>query len=195
MVAKSAIACALGFYAHTGWAVVVAMTRDLAPIYRGRVALLEGADAGYGHVYHLAKDAGSPSAAEKKIAAAIAESTKRARTQIAALRKQLDPDVIACGVVLGNSRPLPSLEAILRSHAMIHTAEGVLYRNSLLDAARSEGLRATGFPAAALAKHALRGRIDALRSRVGAPWNQDYRAAALAALLALSAESTGTRTA
>jgi hypothetical protein len=188
------MACALGFSAHTGWAVVVAMTPELGLLHRGRVDLLDGADAGRGHVYHLAKEASSPAAAEKQISAAIAESTRRARAAITTLRKQLGNEVVACGVVLGSARALPPLDAILRSHAMIHTAEGVLYRNALLEAAGAEGLRAFGFPAAALAKHALRGRVDALRAEVGPPWNQDHRESALAALLALREDGARSRT-
>lgn len=179
------MSCALGFFPHTGWAVVVAMTPDLSVIHRERVELVDGADAGRGHVYHLAREAASPGAAEKQIAAAVASATRNARARISAIRKQLAAEIVACGVVLGNSRDLPPLEAILRSHPMIHTAEGVLFRNALLDAARAEGLRAAGFPAAELAKHALRARIEALGREVGAPWNQDYRASALAAVLAL----------
>jgi hypothetical protein len=185
--------CALGFSAHTGWAVVVAMTRDLALVHRGRIDLLDGADAGRGHVYHLAKEASSTAAAEKQIAAAVAEANHRARAGIAALRKQLGMQVVACGVVLGSGRPLPPLDAILRSHAMIHTAEGVLYRNALLEAARAEGLRAVGLRAADLDTHSLRERVDALRREVGAPWSQDHKSAALAAVLALNGDARRAR--
>jgi hypothetical protein len=189
-----AMASALGFSAHTGWAVVVAMTPDLTVVHRGRVELLDGTDAGRGHVYHLAKEAGSPAAAEKLISAAIAESVRRARAAIAALRKQLDVEIVACGVVLGSARPLPPLDAILRSHAMIHTAEGVLYRNALLEAAQAEGVRAFGYPSAGFARHPLRGRIDGLRSAIGAPWNNDHKESALAAVLALREQERRERT-
>jgi hypothetical protein len=141
----------------------------------------------------LAKEASSSAAAEKQIAAAVAEATQRARAGIVALRKQVGIPVVACGVVMGSGRPLPPLDAILRSHAMIHTAEGVLYRNALLEAARADGLRAVGFRAADLDTHALRDRVDALRGEVGAPWSQDHKSAALAAVLALNDDARRAR--
>ena len=186
VVYRPLMPCALGFRAHTGWTAVVAIDRDRRVIHRGRLDLIAGADAGQGHVFHVAAELASLAAAEKRIAAATAESASRARQGIASLVAQLDDEVVACGVVLGNPRPLPALEAILRSHALLHTAEGMLYRNALLEAARALRLRTLGVPAAQLAKHPQRKRIDALGRELGPPWAQDQKESALVAWLALS---------
>src|SRR5260370_41264226 len=40
-------------------------------------------------------------------------------------------EVAGCGILLASGRPAPALAAILASHALIHTAEGELFRDAL----------------------------------------------------------------
>jgi hypothetical protein len=171
--------CALGFLAHTGWAAVVALTDEPRVIHRARIEIIAGGDR---FVYHAAEKL-SPSLAEKRVHAAVADAQERTREAIAALHKELR--VAACGVIVGRTQILPPLDAILRSHAMIHTAEGVLYRHLLLEAARELGIATLAIPAATVAKHKERKRIDALGKSLGPPWAKDQKESALAAWLAL----------
>src|SRR5207245_6822237 len=46
-----------------------------------------------------------------------------------------------CGLLLASGRPLPELDKILASHALIHTADGELFRDALLHASGRCGLR------------------------------------------------------
>jgi hypothetical protein len=92
-------------------------------------------------------------------------------------------EVVRCGVLLGSGRPLPELAAILASHALIHTAEGELFRDALVWAARECGLPVTGVREKGLNAAALK-RLDALGKALGPPWTQDQKYATLAALMA-----------
>jgi hypothetical protein len=171
---------ALGFLAHTGWAAVVAVSDEPRVLHRARLEIIPGGDR---FVYHAAEKL-ALAAAEKQVAAALAGARKRTHEAIAALRKEFG--ATACGVIVGRTQALPELEAILRSHAMIHTAEGVLYRQLILEAAAEVGLRTLAVPSRDLAKHRERKRIDALGKSLGPPWGKDQKEAALAAWLALA---------
>jgi hypothetical protein len=176
------MACALGFRAHSGWAAVVVLTDEPRVLHRGRLELVEGGSTARAQIYHAT--AKLPLAqAEKRVAASIADSAQRARAGIAALIQEHRP--MACGIVVGKVKTLPPLDAILRSHAMIHTAEGVLYRSLLVDAARELGLATLAVPAADVGKHRDRKRIDALGRGLGPPWSQDQKESALVAWMAL----------
>lgn len=98
----------------------------------------------------------------------------------------------ACGLLLASGRPLPALEKVLASHALIHTAEGELFREALRAASRECGL-----PLAAVRERDLfaRGAADLgipetlaeMGRALGPPWRQDEKFAAIAAWLALKA--------
>jgi hypothetical protein len=90
---------------------------------------------------------------------------------------------------------LPELESILASHALIHTAEGELFRDALRAASRGCGLPLTTikerelFQQAAADLHLPAERIErhvaAMGKGIGPPWRQDQKFAAVAAWLAL----------
>jgi len=64
---------------------------------------------------------------------AIGELASRTQEQGAKLTR--------CGLVLASGRPLPALDKILASHALIHTADGELFREALLHASDRCSLR------------------------------------------------------
>jgi hypothetical protein len=107
-----------------------------------------------------------------------------------------------CGLLLASGRPLPVLEKILASHALIHTADGELFREAILHASARWGLRDFRIREKELpdrAENVLRLKSAALMRRVtelgrpfGAPWSQDEKFATLAAWLALAAPSKNT---
>jgi hypothetical protein len=106
-------------------------------------------------------------------------------------------EVVGCGILLSSGRAATTLAATLASHALIHTAEGELFRDALTHASEHCELRVTGVRERELfARGAaeLRVPVDELRRQVtemgrpiGPPWRQDQKHAALVAWLALAA--------
>jgi len=88
-----------------------------------------------------------------------------------------------------------SVEEILAVHFRMHKAEGVLFRDALVRAAKECGLRQVEIPEKMLMPHAERAlgtpagslakEIARLGKAVGAPWGKDQKEAALAAMVAL----------
>jgi hypothetical protein len=101
-----------------------------------------------------------------------------------------------CGLLLASGRPLPELDKVLASHALIHTADGELFREALLHASARCGLRDYRIKERELLEHAgqvfrlksaeLMGRVTELGRPFGSPWSQDEKFATLAAWLALA---------
>jgi hypothetical protein len=118
--------------------------------------------------------------AEKLISRVVAASVKGARAAI----RSAGEDLVAVALV-NEPRELPSLSRILGSHALIHSAEGDMYREVVAEAGEAEGLPVFHFSASDLGTG---GRQDLLRGfgeTVGTPWRREHKEAALAALMAL----------
>jgi len=98
-------------------------------------------------------------------------------------------EVAGCGVVLGSGRALPALDGILASHALIHTAEGEMFREVLVWAARECRLPVTGVREKELDAGVLE-RIGSLGKLIGPPWTQDQKYATVAAFMALGRASS-----
>ena len=188
----------LGLRAHSGWATVVALA---GPISAPRVLArqrLEFADPKLAYSkqpYHAAAER-SLAEAEKLIAQCVESSTGLALNGLRALIKGVNAEVSICGLLLGSGKPLPELAGILRSHALIHTAEGEMFRSVLAQAAERLGVRIIGVKekqiwpeavtrlnqtAAAIAAH-----LKAVGKSIGPPWREDERLATLAAWIALA---------
>lgn len=99
---------------------------------------------------------------------------------------------------------LPSdLAKILASHPLIHTAEGVFYREALATAAEKCGLEIARIPRRELLDRFARALgtdedearewLTSMGRAVGPPWARDQKDAAMAALVALAARRGGTR--
>jgi hypothetical protein len=101
------------------------------------------------------------------------------------------------GLLLASGKTLPELEKILQSHALIHTADGELFREVLRRASTRCGLQVTCTRERELLEHCaeafsftpeeLLRRVTELGRPVGSPWSQDEKFATLAAWLALDA--------
>ena len=89
------------------------------------------------------------------------------------------------GVLLGSGRPLPELEKILAAHPLIHTAEGVFFRNVLRTACRDCKLAIQGIPEREVAPELLE-KAASMRKVLGPPWTMDEKLSAAAALYMLS---------
>jgi len=104
-----------------------------------------------------------------------------------------------CGVLSGATVASNDLTAILRSHPMIHSAEGVLFQNAIVSACEGRGLsvilsreREVWVRAAAtwqMTESGLRKKLDGLRKSLGPPWSADHKSATAIALLALKSHT------
>jgi len=205
-VGKTAHA-ALGFRAHSGWAAVVVVagtpgsTAVPSVIDRRRIEIVaSGAPA---QPYHAAAEMDLKEA-EKLVRRSSDQAARLAETALRAVIDDLGGRghrVAGCGIVLASGRPLPALEATLASHALIHTAEGELFRDALVCAGEACGLRVTGVRERELYARCaaeLRLPLDHLKRHVvdlgralGPPWRQDQKDATLVAWLALAGASGG----
>jgi hypothetical protein len=195
---------AIGFRAHSGWAVMVAVAgtlRSPSILDRRWIRLADPLVPGSRQPYHAAETLGFQQA-EQLLNRCTDSSRLLARQGISAaltdLEKQ-DYEVRGCGILFASGRALPALPAILASHALIHTAEGELFRDVLLEAAEHYQLPVTRVKerevlAQASAKfhlptERLQQRLNEIKRSVGAPWRQDEKWAALVGWMALAAAS------
>ena len=181
---------AFGFRVHSGWAAMVevagtpALPRVLA---RSRIVIADPAMAGSKQPYHAAAEL-PPARAESMVQAAIDSARGLAREALeAAIRalRSAGHDIAYCGIVTGSGKTLPGLKEILRSHALIHTAEGEMFRGAVIWAARECGLRVTGVREKEVDLSSLPG-VQSLGKLIGPPWTQDQKLATVAALRALA---------
>ena len=193
---------ALGFRVHSGWVALVAVSLEKgAPVVlaRQRVHLVETFTYEFRQPYHTAEKMLTGQAGEF-IERVRDEARRLAHRAIHGLQSDLQKQGIAvksCALLLASGRPLPVLEKILASHALIHTADGELFREVLIHASVRCGLRDLRIKEKELldcAGKALRLKGDGLMRRVtelgvalGSPWTQDEKFATLAAWLALKA--------
>jgi hypothetical protein len=191
---------ALGIAPHSGWAAVVGIGEASARprvLLRERIEMADAADIGSKQPYHAVEDLPVAEAA-KRIAryAATAESMARAAVQrIVADLARDGHRVIRLGILDSAGRKGGSLEAILASHALIHTADGDHFRDAVASAARRSRLAVSRIPARDLDREAsavlgtpverLCETVKDLGRDVGPPWGADQKAAALVAWLLL----------
>ena len=118
----------------------------------------------------------------------------RCRAVTARLADEAVRDIAAsrCCVLTASGKPLPGLDKILASHALIHSAEGEFYRDAVAEACERRGMQVARIrerDIAAEAEHLSdwRERLAEFGRRMGAPWTQDEKLAALGAWLVLAA--------
>jgi hypothetical protein len=202
---KNGNTAALGFRAHSGWAVGVALGgpwRSPEVIDRRRIALIETGSPGGVQPYHAARTMDLPKADEfiQGVIAAIDRSALASVRAFAEAIRGKNQKITCCGIVLASGRALPSLEATLRSHAMVHSAEGELYRAAIASVAKNLSWRCIRVPERDLYKVAakqlripepkLKIRITEMGRSLGSPWSADEKCATLVAWLALAGFET-----
>lgn len=191
---------ALGFRAHSGWTALVALSVSKGSplvLARERVYLVEVFTYEFRQPYHTAEKM-SRGEARAFISRVQAEAMRLAHRAIhgvqSSLRKQCY-ELSHCGLLLASGKPLPGLEKILASHALIHAADGELFREALLHASTRCGLPVLSVKERELLERAgqtlrlkpadLSRRVTELGRPLGSPWSQDEKFASLAAWLAL----------
>jgi hypothetical protein len=192
---------ALGFRVHSGWTSLVAIgLEEGAPVVlaRQRPHLVETFSYTFRQPYHTAEKMKLEEARDF-----LSRSRSEARRlALAAIRSaaaevsRLGFRVTRCALLLASGRPLPELEKILASHALIHTADGEHFRDAIMHASARCKLRMQTFKerelltAAGEAMHSkpeiLLRRVNQLGKQVGSPWSQDEKFAALAAWISLA---------
>src|SRR5438445_2044504 len=191
----------VGFRVHSGWAAVVAVSLEKGEpvvLVRQRVHLVETFSYEFRQPYHTAEKmlAGQGREFIQRIRDEATRLAYRAIRELESKTQEQGVKLTRCGLLLASGRPLPALEKILASHALIHTADGELFREALLHASNRCGLRDFRIKEKELvvrAAQVLPFKGDSLMRRVaqlgrdfGAPWSQDEKFATLAAWLTLS---------
>ena len=200
-MSRGAVPAALGLRAHSGWAALVAVAGSLrspAVIERRRIELADPGDQDAKQPFHAAEGL-DLERAEEIVGRSVRDARQRAGR---ALRAVLDDvcskghEIVACAILLGSGRPATSLAATLASHALIHTAEGDLFRDALRHASGQCGVPVTGIKERELLARAaaelgvpedeIQRRFTEVGKPLGPPWRQDEKLAALAGWLALA---------
>jgi hypothetical protein len=194
---------AIGIRVHSGWGALVAVSYENGAIEipeRRRVPITGTTDGGASQPYHAARNL-QLSEAETFIADAFTAAHTAASTGlrevIDALRNQ-KYQVAGCAILMAAGRTLPPLERILAAHPLLHTAEGVLFREAFAKACESQNI-----PVAKIKERDLenavkekfgrnaarvRKKVQSFGRTIGAPWTADQKNATLAALLLLSSK-------
>jgi len=192
---------AIGCRAHSGWAALVAIGGSAGSpevILRRRIENADPEIPGSKQPFHAAEPLEFADAREflEECTASTRRLSREALKSVMDELRRKNYEAVACGVVLGSGLALPALNAILVSHALIHTAEGEFYRDALVEAGKHCGLKVTGvkerelFERGAAQLHLpidqLERCIAELGKPIGPPWTQDQKYAALVAWLALT---------
>ncbi len=192
---------AIGFRVHSGWAAMVAVSlEDGAPVvlHRKKLALVKTFSYTFRQPYHTAEKMPHGDAVGF-VRGVETESRELALSGLRALEKELDSadyKVRGCALLLASGRKLPEFEKILGSHALIHTADGELFRESIRRACMRAKLRLAAITERELLTTAathlkkkpefLNRQVAALGKSLGPPWTQDEKLATLAAWLILA---------
>lgn len=189
---------ALGFKPRTGRAVLVAIAMEEGGprvVDRAEIALLPPGEMA---PYHAA-DGLAPAAADKHVREAIARARRLAREAIRDAAKRCAAaghEAHACGILTGKGLPQAwTTDEILAVHVRMHMAEGEMFRDILVEAARAQGFAPATLPdktalddaarKLAIPRAKLDKRLAAIGKEAGPPWGAYQKEAAAAALVAL----------
>ena len=192
---------AVGFRVHSGWAAAVVLCGPSdAPVVvdRRKILLVKTFSYTFRQPYHTAEKIPRQDAT-KFIRGVQSEAKRLALSALRSLQTDLvegDFKIVRGALLLSSGRALPALEQILASHALIHTADGELFRDSLRAACarcdlpvqgiREKELFATASKVLGIQAAILKRRIAEFGKSLGPPWSQDEKFAALAAWLTLA---------
>lgn len=201
MAARHHARALMGVRAHSGWAAVAVLGGSAAEprvLARERIVIADRDIAGSKQPFHTVEEWPLARAQQflercERATAALAVTAMRGLVAKLAEREYR----ITSATVLGNAgRPLPPLQQILASHALLHAAEGEFYRAAVTRAAescgvtvsrvREKGLLERGAGDLGVTPGELGRRLAALGRGLGPPWTQDEKLAVLAAWLLLA---------
>ena len=193
---------ALGIRAHSGWGALIAVTYehgDITILDRRRIPITGTKDAGASQPYHAARILQLPEA-ETFIANAFEAAHTTAASALREVKDVLSAQkfhIAGCAILMAAGRTLPPLEKILAAHPLLHTAEGVFFREAFAKGCESNAISVTKIKERDLEvklKESLgrdetrsRKKVQLLGRTIGSPWTADQKNATLAALVLLSA--------
>jgi hypothetical protein len=163
-------------------------------VFRRRIEMTKGSGHRASQPYHAAEEMKLEEAEAflrytEKIAVEMAAATVKDAVGILA---SAGYRVTGAAILLGSGKPLPELARILAAHPLIHTAEGVFFRDVLKRACEACGLAVLGIKerevleqcsaALRIPAVALPARLAAMGKTLGPPWTQDEKLSAAAAL-------------
>ena len=195
---------ALGFRVHSGWAALVAVAvEDGAPcvLAHARPHLVKAFTYQFRQPYHTAAELPRDKASEfiSRVRKESRDLAYRAIHEIQADMQKQGFKLSRAALLLASAKQLPALDKILASHALIHTADGELFREAVLHASARRHLATICVKERELlgqAAETFQLRPDALLRRVtelgrphGSPWSQDEKFAAIIAWLSLASPS------
>jgi hypothetical protein len=195
---------ALGFRVHSGWAALVAVAiEDGVPraLARSRPHLVEAFTYQFRQPYHTAAELPFDKASEfiSRVRQESRDLAYRAIHEVQSAVQKQGFKLSQAALLLASGKQLPALDKVLASHALVHTADGELFREALLHASTRCRLALTCVKERELldqAAETLRLRPDALLRRVtelgrphGSPWTQDEKFATIVAWLSLVSPS------
>jgi hypothetical protein len=191
---------AIGIRVHSGWGALVAVAGEpvaIEIIDRRRITVIDQKMPGAKQPYHFVRECEVPQAQEH-LAACAKVAEELAHESIRGIVRELDGigyRVEASAILLASGRALPPLAEILKSHPMLHTAEGVFFREAFRKACekleigvvgiRERELDSRGEAAFGKAAKRVRAQIEHAGKALGPPWTSDQKTAALAAFVAL----------
>jgi hypothetical protein len=193
-------AAAIGVAPHSGWAAVVALCRAAEGprvLARSRIGLVDAGFPESKQPYH-AVEALPVEEAAQRLKLYQAQAERMAHSALHRLSVDLAAQgyrVGSAGILESSGRKGSSLNSILSSHALIHSADGDHFRRALAGAAARIGLAVHRIPARDLDAQAETGLHRPMREltlvvmqmgkQAGPPWGADQKKAALLAWLLL----------
>ncbi len=194
---------ALGFRVHSGWTSLVAISlEDGSPmvLLRQRPQLVKTFTYEFRQPYHTAEKVPRSESQRGVISRSQAETRGLSYHAIRSVQKRLltegyvgSSTAVCC---LPPADKLASLPKILESHALIHTADGELFRHALLQASQRCGLEMftakenevmlQSAKELGLEPEAIKRRLADLGTGLGPPWTLDEKLAALVAWISLA---------
>ena len=192
----------VGFRVHSGWSAVVALCVEKGKpvvLHRERLQLVETFTYRFRQPYHTGERLAPPEA-RTFIDGVREKGRELAHRALCDLRADLEGrgyELKRGALLLASGKPLPELEKILASHALIHTADGELFRECLLHACERCGIRVASIRERELLERAVKAlrapqpsllrKVTELGRALGSPWTQDEKFATLAAWVAACA--------
>ncbi|HKD78843.1 MAG TPA: hypothetical protein VKH81_04070 [Candidatus Angelobacter sp.] len=192
---------AMGIRVHSGWGALVILSGQPGAeevVDRRKLTIIDPKASGVTQPYHHVEEM-ELRAAERHLNKCAADSRRLAVEALGGIAKELrGRDLLLGGaaILLSSARPLPDLDEILSSHALIHTAEGEFFRHAFRQALahleipmvgiRERELQESAKQAFGKSAAEVQKRIEGMGRSLGPPWTQDEKFAALAAAIVLS---------
>ena len=191
----------VGFRAHSGWTTLVALAlegKEPVVLHRDRVHLVKIFDFKFRQPYHTAEKLPPNQARDfvSQMAAEACQLALNALRDVATTLAKSGHQLSGSALVLASGKVLPPFEKILASHALIHTADGELFREALCRASarqklpvfvqKEKELIARAVQDLSISEKVLLAKVTRLGKALGSPWSKDEKLATLVAWLALT---------